>query len=147
LYADHLSFHRVSLELLGRGGFTFPNNSPLDRTFDALNPSQEKCRETELDEEDDDDSAAGAVRRLQRTLCVEVEVNSGTSAHTAILEASALSSETQIIELPHWLMCPNKYSQNWILYSLLSLGLGYGAIYLVRSAVVYGLSSRSVHSE
>jgi len=89
-----------------------------------------------MDDEEDDDSPAVVLRRLQRALGVEVEVDAGTSAHSAILQASALSGEQSIIELPHWLTCPNKYSQNWIAYSLLAAGMGYGAIFLTRQVAL-----------
>lgn len=97
-----------------------------------LKPKLPECSGLDLNGEGESVSAMLVLHRLQRVLGVEVKLDSGTSAHAAILQASALSGDQAIIELPHWLKCPNKYSRNWIAYSLLAAGVGYGAIFLVK---------------
>ena len=92
----------------------------------------------QADEAEGESSGKGAkpgdaVTRLQKILSVDIEINSGTSAHSAILQAAQLASDRpNILDLPKWLSMPNKYAQNWILYSLLGLGALYGGLFIVR---------------
>ena len=93
----------------------------------------EEVNEAEVSASDKKTKPGEAVSKLQKVLSVDIEINSGTSAHSAILQAAQLASDRpNIVDLPKWLCMPNKYAQNWILYSLLGLGALYGGVFLVR---------------
>ena len=92
------------------------------------------CREgSEGSNAGEGDHLTEGMKQLHRALSVEINIESGTSAHTAILQATELSSDDpSIVDLPKWLRMPNKYAQNWIFYSLLSFGAFYGGLFLFK---------------
>lgn len=81
-------------------------------------------------------SAADALQQAELVLGVQLDIQRSTSAHAAILQASALAlQQPHVLDLPRWLLMPSRYKQHWIRYTLISVGAGYCGLFLIRHAV------------
>lgn len=78
-------------------------------------------------------STSNPLGQAELVLGVTLNVGLSTSAHSGILEASALASQSPLLfALPPWLKMPSKYKQHWIRYLVLGIGASYASLFFIR---------------